>query len=499
MLIVEDLKVSFETIYAVQGVSFQVHEGETIGIVGESGSGKTTTFQAITGLIKGIVEGHASFDGGDVPSALGKKIGMIFQSPMSSLNPTMRVGAQIAEGIIFHKLTSKKQALERTLELLTLVGMEDCGLRYPHELSGGQRQRVAIAIALACNPRLLIADEPTTALDALVQTQILDLIQDIQKKLRMSLILISHDLTMVGQICDRVLVFYNGKIVEQGSAKEILQRPKHPYTQMLLASRRAIKTPFQPTTCLMTVNNVTKHFPTGKKVFYAVEDVSLDIRKGEVLGLVGESGSGKSTLGKMLLGLIKPDYGEIRFEGAENKNLFRKIQMIFQDPYSSLNPRMRIEDILAEPTRIHGLPNRVDELLRLVALPPEAKKRYPHEFSGGQRQRIGIARALALNPELLICDEPLSSLDVSIQSQIMKLLLTLKNELGLTLLFISHDLRVVRAIADRIAVMKNGKIVEIGDAEILCENPQHPYTRALFSHVLQKITLQGALAKNFSN
>jgi peptide/nickel transport system ATP-binding protein len=470
MLKVDHLNVTFVTHHAVRGVSFEVKPGETVGIVGESGSGKTTAMQAICGLLTdATISGAISFEGVNPKTQLGKKIGLIFQSPMSSLNPTMKIGNQIAEGLIYHKIATKKQALKRAHELLELVGIPAYrAVHYPHQFSGGQRQRIAIAIALACNPTLLIADEPTTALDSIVQNQILTFIQEIQRKLQMSLILISHDLKLVSQICDSMIVFYQGKIVEQGKTSEIIQSPRHPYTQALLDSRntfsRENKTLSQP---WIEIQNISKSY--GQ--FKALEEVSLTIKKGELLALVGQSGSGKSTLAKILLNLIVPDSGKIEVQGNQ-----KRFQMIFQDPTSSLDPRMCVEKILTEPTEVYNLPNRVDELLSLVALPISMKKRYPHELSGGQRQRIGIARALALNPELLVCDEPVSSLDLMIQSQIIKLLLKLKQELKLTLLFISHDLPLVSAIADRIAVMKDGKIVEIIENESI----QDLYTKQLY-------------------
>lgn len=501
LLKVQNLNVSFKTqtahLHAVRGIDFEVFEGESIGIVGESGCGKTTAIQALCGLCrKGTIEGSAHFDGVDLlqeaHKVLGKKIGMVYQSPLSSLNPTMKIGSQIAEGMIYHGLATRKEAFAKALELLDLVGIPDPKMRaeqYPHELSGGQRQRVCIAIALACNPKLLIADEPTTALDVTIQAQIIRLIKEIQKNLKMSLILISHDMGVIGQIADRILVFYAGKIVEQGTAAQILKAPKHPYTQMLLQARpspRAIQKTSPPLT--MNIHNITKQFFFGKKCFTAVNNVSLNIGKGEILGLVGESGSGKSTLGKMILGLTSPTSGQILFEGTDisqkrNKNQLKEMQIIFQDPYASLNPLLTIESLIAEPTRIHKLPDRVDELLQLVGLPLSAKKRYPHEFSGGQRQRIAIARAIALNPKFLVCDEPISSLDITIQMQIVNLLIELKSKLSLTLLFISHDLAIVRYISDRIAVMKDGCIVEINETDALFKNPQHPYTRMLLSSI----------------
>lgn len=470
MLKVDDLNVTFAMHHAVRGVSFEVKPGETVGIVGESGSGKTTAMQAICGLLgSATIAGSFSFEGVNPKTVLGKKIGLIFQSPMSSLNPTMKIGNQIAEGIIYHQIATKKEALKKAHELLELVGIPaKRAIQYPHQFSGGQRQRIAIAIALACNPSLLIADEPTTALDSIVQKQILTLIQEIQRKRGMSLIFISHDLKLVSQICDSIIVFYQGKIVEQGNASEIIQSPRHSYTQRLLESRSTrLREKKTVSPIWIEIQNISKSYSK----FRALDGVSLTIQKGELLALVGESGSGKSTLAKILLNLIVPDSGTIKV--LDKKKCF---QMIFQDPTSSLNPRMTIEKILKEPTDIHDLPNRVDELLSLVALPHSMKNRYPHELSGGQRQRVGIARALALNPQLLVCDEPVSSLDLSIQSQIIKLLLKLKKELNLTLLFISHDLPLVSAIADRIAVMKDGKIVEI----IENDNMQNNYTKKLF-------------------
>lgn len=470
MLSVKNLKVSFGNKIVVKDFSFELSEGESLGIIGESGSGKTTAIQAITGLCAGKSEGQIHFEGN-----LGKEIGMVFQSHMC-LNPTMKIDAQIAEGMIYHKFPNPKQ---RASELLHLVGIPHTAKSYPHELSGGQRQRAAIAIALACNPRLLIADEPTSALDAITRNQILALIQELQQKLKMSLILISHDLHMVKEICDKVIVMYQGQIVEQGNTRSILEKPLHPYTQMLLKSRIKQKS-LSSILCpepIMTVNNVSKSFSHIK----AVDNVTFNIYKGETLALIGESGCGKSTLGRMLLGAQKPDHGQILFEG-KNLPSFRKIQMVFQNPDSTLNPKMSIEEILSEPTQIHGTPNRVDELLKLVALPLDAKKRFPHQFSGGQKQRIGIARALALNPTLLLCDEPVSSLDVSIQAQMIELLLRLKKELQLTLLFISHDLPLVRHIADRIAVMKKGHLVEIKESESLFQKPEHDYTKTLLNY-----------------
>lgn len=502
LLKIEELSVSYQKVEAVKGVSFQIAEGESIGIVGESGSGKSTVVQAIMGLSSGQVTGNIEWMG-------EKKVGMIFQDPLTSLNPTMRIGDQIAEGMIFQRIATPKEARAKAIELLHLVGIREPEIRfrqYPHELSGGMRQRVLIAMALCCNPRLLIADEPTSALDVTVQAQILDLIKRMRCLFQMSLLLISHDFAVVAHCCESILVMYQGQIVERGSVEEVLHHPRHPYTQMLIHSIPRIDRPKSkplPAVSYTERNNepipyplieakqVSKVFKLGKKTIRAVDRVNLQIQKGEILGLVGESGSGKSTLGRILLGLMTPTEGEVLYETTPVTQLLpRRMQMIFQDPYSSLNPRMTIGAILTEPTHIHGLPNRVDELLDQVGLPLNSKQRYPHEFSGGQRQRIGIARALALNPQFLICDEPISALDVTIQAQIIELLLQLKKELHLTILFIGHDLGAVRYLSDRVAVMHQGKIVETGSADELFTHPRHPYTQILLSSVLKLFPIQ---------
>lgn len=569
LLEVENLEVSFslhgQELKAVRGISFQLQPGEALGIVGESGCGKSAAVQAMARLgLAHKISGKIIFQSQDLlqiseeemRSIRGKKIGMIFQDPMSALNPTMKIGAQIEEGLMHHKMTTKKQARAKALELLRqteIAHPEERLEQYPHQLSGGMRQRVLIAIALCCNPALLIADEPTTALDATIQAQILQLLK--KRGPQTSLLLITHDLGVVAEVCDRILVLYAGKIVEAGSVKQILQTPQHPYTQMLLKSLPRLNAPkheplysiegappnlFHPfkgcafaprcpftssecmkeppflgsTACwktgqnpkilqklrffsekkksneetLLEVKNLSKFYALGKESIQAVKQVSFSIKKGRILGVVGESGSGKSTLGKMLLRLIKPTSGTIVFKGqditsSKDRSLTKKMQMIFQDPYASLNPRMNIGDILAEPLHIHKMKDRVDELLDLVGLPPNAKNRFPHEFSGGQRQRIGIARALALNPDFIVCDEPISALDVSIQAQIINLLLRLQKELGLTYLFIAHDLAMIRYISTEIAVMHQGEIVEMGSVDAVYDSPQHPYTKLLLSSI----------------
>lgn len=455
ILSVNDLHVQFKETHAVKGISFEVKPGETVGIVGGSGSGKSAAMLGLTGLIpaSGKIELNR------------KHLGMIFQDPFSSLNPTMKIGRQVMDGM------HCKNRETKALELLELVGIPDAFNKYPHELSGGQRQRAMIAGALACNPRLLIADEPTTALDVTTQKQILDLLKKMKDHFQMSLILISHDLKVISSMADRVLVMLDGQVVEQGTVDEVMQNPQHPYTQMLLGSREKMSSTSaalnkEP---ILQVTNLTKRYKTN-----VVDRVSFSIEKGETLGLVGESGCGKSTLSRMLVGLIPPTSGQIAFFG-------KRMQMIFQDPYGSLNPRMTVKQILDEPLTIQGLPSRADELLELVALPKECKDRLPKEFSGGQRQRIAIARALALNPDLLICDEALSALDASTQLQIIHLLQRLQKELGLTYLFIAHDLAMVRMISNRVAVMNEGKIVEMGSVEEIYSHPRHPFTKLLLN------------------
>ncbi|WOV84308.1 ABC transporter ATP-binding protein [Sporosarcina jeotgali] len=530
ILKVKDLHVSFtmgdENLDAVRGVSFDVKKGETLGIVGESGSGKSVTARSIMRLLPSplsyMKEGTIEFQGEnltiktekEMEGIRGKGIGMIFQDPMTSLNPTKTIGKQISESILKHMNVSKKEAKKETLELLKMVGIKDSEVRYdqyPHEFSGGMRQRVMIAIALACKPSLLIADEPTTALDVTIQAQILDLMKNLQQRFGTSIILITHDLGVVAEMCDRVAVMKKGKIVETGSVFEVFESPKHPYTKKLLNAlprldekkkeKRVSQLPegIDQSIPLVQVTSLKQYFDSGKKgLTKAVDDISFHIRPGETLGLVGESGSGKSTTGRAILRLDELTDGEVlyqgmainRFTSKEMKRMRRHMQMIFQDPYSSLNPRFKVLDIIGQALDIHQISKnkterkkRVEELLMMVGLEPEHAMRYPHEFSGGQRQRIGIARALAVEPDFIVCDEPLSALDVSIQTQIVKLLEDLQHELGLTYLFIAHDLSMVKHISDRVAVMYAGKIVELADSEELYNNPLHPYTKSLLAAI----------------
>ncbi|GEQ33293.1 ABC transporter permease [Marinilactibacillus psychrotolerans] len=502
-------------------IHFEVSKGETLGIVGESGSGKSVTARSIMRLLPPNAQNNENskivFMGKDLTQLSekemrkirGKDIGMIFQDPMTSLNPTMRIGDQITESIQFHQKLRKKAAKAEALNIMELVGIKDIEFRYkqyPHEFSGGMRQRMMIAIALACNPALLIADEPTTALDVTIQAQILDLLKDIQKKFGTSIILITHDFGVVANMCDRVIVMKDGEIVESGTTKNIFAHPEHAYTKRLLEAVPNLQNeqkPFSNVTKskkpLLSIRNLKKHFDLGKgSVLKAVDDISFDIYENETLGLVGESGSGKSTTGRTILRLHEATGGEVLYEGfnlnnltaSEMKDMRKHMQIIFQDPYASLDPRMKVVDIIGEAIDVHKLAankhdrlNKVIDLLELVGLDPSFAMRYPHEFSGGQRQRIGIARALAVDPKFIVCDEPLSSLDASIQSQIVELLEDLQQKLGLTYMFIAHDLSMVKRISDRVAVMYNGNIVEIAKSEELFANPLHPYTKKLLSAI----------------
>ncbi|MGE7841342.1 ABC transporter ATP-binding protein [Lysinibacillus sp. NPDC093712] len=530
ILEIQDLRVSFITgeseFEAVKGVNFYVNKGETVGIVGESGSGKSVTARSIMRLLPSppsfLKSGTILFQGENLvtqsekqmEAIRGKDISMIFQDPMTSTNPTIRVGEQIAEGLMKHQKMSKKQAYEKTIELLKLVGIKNSEERYqqyPHEFSGGMRQRVMITMALACNPSLLIADEPTTALDVTIQAQILSIMKQMQERLGTSIILITHDLGVVAGMCDRVIVMKEGEIVEEGTTEEIFANPQHPYTKKLLNALPKLhekKQPKQPPNIeegtdlnvpLIEVRNLSKHFDLKKgEILKAVDDLSFRIYPGETLGLVGESGSGKSTTGRTILQLHEPTDGEVLYKGvpvtrlskSELKSMRRHMQIIFQDPYSSLNPRKKVLDIIGEALDVHKLAKsveerraRIEELLELVGLKKEHALRYPHEFSGGQRQRIGIARALAVEPNFIVCDEPLSALDVSIQKQVVDLLKELQQRLGLTYLFIAHDLSMVKHISDRVAVMYGGKIVELAESEELYANPQHPYTKMLLQSI----------------
>lgn len=530
ILTVDNLSISFLTsngvFDAVKNVSFSVNQGETLGIVGESGSGKSVTAKTIMRLLASppaiVKSGNIVLLGQDILSKTekemgsirGRDIGMIFQEPMSSLNPTMRIGEQIVENIINHQKLSKEQAKKEAIELLHLVGIPNGAKRfeqYPHEFSGGMRQRVMIAIALACKPALLIADEPTTALDVTIQSQILQLMKDIQEKLGTSIIIITHDFGVVARMCDRVIVMKDGEIVESGTSIEIFDHPSHPYTKKLLHALPKLHEPkkekeailadpnWDDSKPLLSVQNLAKHFDLGQgNILKAVNNINFDIFRGETLGLVGESGSGKSTTGRSILRLHEPTSGAISYKGVpvqrldkkELKQLRRHMQMIFQDPYSSLNPRFKVMDIIGAALDLHKLCKtkkerieRVEELLEIVGLEKEHAYRYPHEFSGGQRQRIGIARALAVEPDFIVCDEPLSALDVSIQDQVVGLLEDLQKKLGLTYLFIAHDLSMIKHFCDRVAVMYMGTIVELAESEELYSNPIHPYTKRLLEAI----------------
>ncbi len=504
---------------AVEALSLNLAKNEILCIVGESGSGKSLTALAVMGLLPTGVEltdGTIRFDGQDL-SALddaamrkirGARIGMIFQEPMTALNPVMRVGDQIAEVLRFH---GRHEGIEaRVLELLNSVGLpepESLRRAYPFRLSGGQRQRVMIAMALALDPAILIADEPTTALDVTTQAQILALIKSIQTRRGMGVLFITHDFGVVAEIADRVGVMQHGRLVELGAASDVLDRPQHPYTKSLLAAvprlaprRRSAIT----SEVTLSVEKISKVFTSSAGWFEprrrvaAVNDVTIDVRAGETLGVVGESGSGKSTLARLILRLVKADAGKVAIRGVtgdflelpaeELRHRRRRVQMIFQDPYASLNPRRRVGDIIAQGPLAHGedravVRQRVADLLRLVRLDPASADRYPHEFSGGQRQRIGIARALALEPELLIADEPVSALDVSVQAQVLDLLDELQRRLAFAMLFITHDLRVAAQVCDRIAVMRAGEVVEYGPTSEVLATPRHEYTRQLLASV----------------
>lgn len=530
ILRVNNLSVTFRTrdqeVQAVRGVSFEVGKGETLGIVGESGSGKSVTARSVMRLLASppsyVQEGDVIFLGNnladysekEMESIRGRDMGMIFQDPMTSLNPTLKIGEQISESLIKHRKLSRKEAKEEAIELLKLAGIRHSELRYeqyPHEFSGGMRQRVMIALALACRPALLIADEPTTALDVTIQAQILSLMKTMQERFGTSIILITHDLGVVAGMCDRVVVMKDGEIVESGTVEEIFAQPRHPYTLKLLNALPRLGEKKKPKPAplvsagagsalpLLEVKSLKQYFDLGKgTILKAVDDISFQIQEGETLGVVGESGSGKSTTGRAILRLHQPTGGNVYYQGipvnrlspAEMKTMRRYMQMIFQDPYASLSPRLKVEDIIGEALDVHRLAGsraerrkRVGELLDMVGLDPAFARRYPHEFSGGQRQRIGIARALAVEPKFIVCDEPLSALDVSIQAQVVKLLEELQQRLGLTYLFIAHDLSMVKHISDRVAVMYMGKIVELAESEELYANPQHEYTKSLLAAI----------------
>ena len=605
LLEVKNLVTRFNTedgiVHAVNGISYTLNEGESMGIVGESGSGKSVGVLSILQLIPsppGYIEnGEVLFHGRDllklseseIQQIRGKEIAMVFQDPMTSLNPTLTIGLQLTEALEIHQGISRKQASEHAVEILNLVGIPNAEERlkdYPHQFSGGQRQRVGIAMALICSPSLLIADEPTTALDVTIQAQITELVADLQQRLGMAIIWITHDLGVVAGLVEKVAVMYSGFIVESAPVKDLYMKSSHPYTIGLLESIPTIEgteerlipikgTPpdllKEPTGCpfaprcrfvvdkcwqeippleavapdhyaacwqwqsarnhsltahqavsltkidekdngrsapeqdvLLEVRDLKKYFPIYRGIIKrqvgavkAVDGVTFDVKRGETVGLVGESGCGKSTTGRTILRLLEPTEGQVIFDGQDFSHLKgkdlrlarRNMQIIFQDPFASLNPRQTVGSIIAEGLHIHKIGNskerhdRVAELLQMVGLNPYFANRYPHEFSGGQRQRIGIARALATNPSFIVADEPISALDVSIQAQVVNLLDDLKNELGLTYLFIAHDLSMIRYISDRVVVMYLGRIVELGERNDIFDNPLHPYTIALQSAI----------------
>jgi len=505
--------------YAIQDLSLSIRSGETLCVVGESGSGKSMTAMATIGLLPRGVEvlaGSIRLAGVDLLSlseaewcdVRGRGVGTVFQEPMTSLNPVMRVADQIAETFRAHRLLSPAERDRRVMELLDEVNLphpELIARAYPHELSGGQRQRVMIAMALALEPKLLIADEPTTALDVTTQAQVLRLIDNLRRKKGTAVLFITHDFGVVAEIADRVAVLQHGRLVEQGATEEVLSRPQHPYTKRLLAAVPSLTPPApkqlagEPIS--LKVDALTKTyggrglFRKGREV-QAADAVSFDIRRGETLGLVGESGSGKSTVGRCVLRLIEPDggtieIGDLPFSALSQRELRpqrRRIQMVFQDPFASLNPRRTVGRIIAEGPVTQGEdPGKAlaqaRDLLELVGLPTQAADRYPHEFSGGQRQRIGIARALAMRPDVLVADEAVSALDVSVQAEILKLIRNIQEEFGLAILFITHDLRVAAQICDRVAVMQKGRIVEMAETAQLFANPQDAYTRQLLAAV----------------
>jgi ABC-type microcin C transport system duplicated ATPase subunit YejF len=519
VLELRNVAVEFATldgpITAVKSVSLQVQSGETLAIVGESGSGKSQLMMAALCLLaaNGTASGEAIFGGqnligmskAELNKIRGRKITMIFQEPMTSLDPLYTIGDQLIEPIMQHRLLPKTKARARALDLLNLVRIPDAERRltsYPHEMSGGQRQRVMIAMALANDPELLIADEPTTALDVTVQAEILDLIAELQKKLGMAVVFITHDLNIVRRIANRVVVMQHGKVVEQGDTQSVFRCPEHQYTRDLIAAEPSgTKSPPDINApVLLSAQNMTVSFKVGteflqknRKTLVAVDNVSLSLTQGETVGIVGESGSGKSTLARAILKLLSSE-GTVEFEGqqishfpkSQMRPLRQHMQIVFQDPFGSLSPRMTVGQIVSEGLRVHGTSltalqrdQRACETLESVQIDPAIRNRYPHEFSGGQRQRIAIARAIILQPKLIVLDEPTSALDRQVQKQIIDLLRNLQERHGLSYLFISHDLAVVQALADRIVVMKDGRIVEQGTTESVMKNPQQTYTQQL--------------------
>lgn len=537
-----NLNISFGDFVAVKGISFAIEQGKTLAIVGESGSGKSLTALSLMGLlpkgatIAGSLQLHTNnkaynltdTDSKQWQQLRGKEMGMVFQEPMSSLNPVMKIGRQLAEVVLTHQQADKQTAKQQAIDWLRKVQLpnpEKLYDRYPHQLSGGQKQRVMIAMAMCNKPVLLIADEPTTALDVTVQQEVIALMRNLQQEHQTAMIFITHDLALASQIADEVLVMYQGEVMEYGKAADVLRHPQHAYTKALLACKpnvankgkrlpvvadflngeipvASLQTNAPVGDTILQVNNLRVWFTENKDwlgrpvdYFKAVDDVSFELKRGEVLGLVGESGCGKSTISRSMMGLLPVHEGQIIFNNEDLATLphkewtriRRQIQMIFQDPYASLNPRMTVGDMLIEPMRTHNIVPRSElqkeaqRLLDLVQLPADSMKRYAHQFSGGQRQRIGIARALALRPQLMICDESVSALDVSVQAQILNLLKDLQKEFSLTYLFISHDLNVVHYMSDRVMVMQAGHIVEAGDATQVLQQPHNDYTKRLIA------------------
>ncbi|MFF4399208.1 dipeptide ABC transporter ATP-binding protein [Streptomyces sp. NPDC001480] len=504
---VTDLSVEFGSLRAVDGLSFRLEPGAALALVGESGSGKSTVAGALLGLHRGTgarVGGSVQVAGTDVQQGSdeelrrlrGAKAAMVFQDPLSSLDPYYAIGDQIAEVYRVHTRASRRAARARAVEVLDRVGIPDAARRSrsrPHEFSGGMRQRALIAMALACEPQLLIADEPTTALDVTVQAQILDLLHSLREETGMGLLLVTHDVGVAAESVDEVLVMRHGKAVEHGSVGSVLGAPAEPYTRELLGAVPRVDAPRAASRAteevVLEATGLRREFGRGKGAFMAVDDVSLTVHRGETLGIVGESGSGKTTLGRMLVGLLEPTAGGVRYEGRAVSGVNPAVQMVFQDPVSSLNPRRSVGESIADPLRARGdrdeerIRGRVTELLERVGLEGAHYSRYPHEFSGGQRQRVGIARALAADPRVIVCDEPVSALDVTTQAQVVALLGELQRELGLALVFVAHDLAVVRQVSDRVAVMRRGQVVEYGPADEVYDNPREPYTRQLLAAV----------------
>jgi len=520
----QDLDVTFRTefgrLHAVKGLNLEVHPGEVVALVGESGSGKSVSATTALGLLPktAIIQGQTyvadqaigGLSGGRLRAIRGNKVAMVFQEPMTALNPVIKIGDQLIESMEVHGVAFGAEAWQRAIDLINAVGIDNAEKRvkqYPHELSGGMRQRVVIAMALACDPEVIIADEPTTALDVTVQADILDLLRSLKDKLKTGILLITHNMGVVADMADRVAVMFKGDIVERGTVEEVLLHPQHPYTKKLLAAvphlgegHGQFGTAPKPveagaTSALDVRNLVVEYRRAGKTPFRAVDDISFDVKRGEIVGLVGESGSGKSTIGRALLGLIPSQSGEVRvldedllsLKGDALKSLRKRIGVIFQDPAASLNPRFPIGDVISEPMSVHKIGDaksrqaRVHELLDAVQLPRSAYNRYPHELSGGQRQRVSIARALALSPDLLIADEPTSALDVSVQASVLAMFTELQKDFGFACLFISHDLAVIDSLAHRVVVMQYGKIVERGTREQVLLNPQEEYTKRLLA------------------